>query len=96
MGIMVSWLSNVLWQGIEHSNSFSGARDYARSANASWTALSKLHIFCVNKLIQITCLFCTINHIQYITGVRTCNPQMRVQALRPLSQFELLSMVLAR
>ena len=35
--LWVSWLSNVLWRGMEPSNSFSGARDYARSAVASWT-----------------------------------------------------------
>ena len=30
-------LPNVLWQGLEPGNSPSGARDYARSAVASWT-----------------------------------------------------------
>ena len=34
-------LPNVLWQGLKPWNSLSGARDYARSAVASWT----LHIF---------------------------------------------------
>ena len=39
MGIMVNQLSDVLWRGLEPSNSFSGGRDYARSAVASWTTL---------------------------------------------------------
>ena len=39
MGIMVSWLSNVLWRGLEPVNSFSGARDYACSAVTSWTTV---------------------------------------------------------
>ena len=44
MGIMVSWLSNVLRRGIEPVNSFTGARDYACSAVTSWT--HKLCIYC--------------------------------------------------
>ena len=39
LGIMVSGLSNVLQRGFGPSNSFSGARNYARSAVASWTSL---------------------------------------------------------
>ena len=35
-------LSNVLWWGIKPSNSFSEARNYARSAVASWTQRSFL------------------------------------------------------
>ena len=32
-------LPNVLWQGLKPANSLSGARDYARSAIASWTQI---------------------------------------------------------
>ena len=39
MGIRVSVLSSVLWRGFEPWNSFSGARDYARSAVVRWTGL---------------------------------------------------------
>ena len=54
MGIMVSWLSNVLWRGMEPSSSFSVARDYARSAVASWTIIIDfaLYIPAWNKRIM--------------------------------------------
>ena len=50
---MVYELSNALRRGIEPLDSFTGARDYARSAVASWTSKEVIEVFFIHAYFLV-------------------------------------------